>query len=192
MVKLFDVINSVGKNRDAEKSRNELLNKGYKKDHELSNNNNHVYYNDEKKDLIYNVRGSNSIRDIPTNIALATGYLKNTKRYMDSHKGLRQAKEKYKVDGATVTGESLGGGIASLISSKNDKVSTYNKATAPFQKSRSNENSYRVRGDAVSLFNANHKNVKTLDNNHIIVPSVVSNILNAHSADNLKNNNVFV
>jgi hypothetical protein len=191
MVKLFDVINSVG-NRNASESRNNLVSQGYIKDQSLSNRNNQVYYNDKKKDLIYNVRGSNSIKDIPTNIALATGFLKSTKRYMDSHQGLRQAKEKYKIDGVTITGESLGGGIASLISGKNDRVSTYNKATAPFQKSRKNENSYRVRGDAVSLFNANQKNVKTLDNKYDVMPSVATNILNAHSADNLKDKNIFV
>jgi hypothetical protein len=192
MVKLYDVINSVGKNRDADESRNKLVSQGYTQDKSLSNRNNQVYYNDKTNDLIYNVRGSNSIRDIPTNIALATGFIKNTKRYMDAHQGLRQAKSKYKIDGVKVTGESLGGGIASLISSNNDKVSTYNKATAPFQKSRNNEQSYRVQGDAVSLFNANHKNNKTLNNDHIIVPSVASNILNAHSANNLKDKNIYV
>jgi hypothetical protein len=63
---------------------------------------------------------------------------------------------------------------------------------ASFQKSRANEKSYRVRGDAVSLFNANHENVKTLNNDHIIVPSVASNILNAHTANNLKNKDIYV
>jgi hypothetical protein len=192
MVKLYDVINSVGKNRDADESRNKLVSQGYTKDKSLSNRNNQVYYNDKTNDLIYNVRGSNSIRDIPTNLALGLGFLKSTKRYIDSHQGLRQAKSKYKIDGVKVTGESLGGGIASLISSRNDKVSTYNKATAPFQKSRNNENSYRIQGDAVSLFNANHKNNKTLNNDHIIVPSVASNILNAHTANNLKDKNIYV
>ena len=189
MVQLYDVLSSGNRHSD---ERKKLSSQGYKIDKSLSNHNNQVYYNDKKKDLIYNVRGTHNLSDWGTNLALLTGNIKSTKRYMQSHKGLRDAKAKYKINGVTVTGESLGGGIASLISGKNDNVRTYNKATAPFQKSRNNEKSYRVAGDAVSLFNANHKNVKTLNNNNDVMPSIVSNVLNAHSADNLKNKNIYV
>lgn len=100
---------------------------------------------------------------------------------MEAHKGLRDAKAKYKIDGVKVVGESLGGAIASGISSNNDKVSTLNKASTIAQKVRPNENSFRVAGDAISLFNANNKNTKTIKNNNIIIPSTIANAYIAHT-----------
>ena len=49
---------------------------------------------------------------------------KESDRYKQSHKILRDAKSKYAVDNAVVTGHSLGHAMASGISSKNDKVIT--------------------------------------------------------------------
>jgi hypothetical protein len=189
MVQLYDVLNSVGNRQNA---REQLSQQGYKKDKSLSNHNNQVYYNKEKNDLIYNVRGSHNLRDFGTNLALVTGNLKSTKRYMDAHKGIRQAKAKYKIDGVKVTGESLGGAIASGISSQNDKVRTFNKASSINQKVRPNENSFRVAGDVVSLFNSNNKNTKTLKNNNIILPSALANAYIAHSSQALKNQDISI
>jgi hypothetical protein len=111
---------------------------------------------------------------------------------MDAHKGLRQAKAKYKIDGVKVIGESLGGAIASGISSQNDKVRTFNKASSIAQKVRPNENSFRVAGDVVSLFNSNNKNTKTLKNNNIISPSSLANAYIAHSSNSLKNQDISI
>lgn len=176
MVKLYDVLNK--KNLD-----------GYSLDKTLSNHNNQVYYNDKKHDLIYNVSGTHNLKDWGTNLALITGNLKKTERYMESHKGLRTAKEKYKIDGVTVTGNSLGGGIASLIHGKNDKSFTYNKASSFGQKERPSENSFRVANDVISLFNANNKNTKTLKNN--VLPSIKNSYL-SHSTNHLKKHNISI
>ena len=161
MVQLFDVLSSGNRHAD---ERKKLSSQGYKIDKSLSNHNNQVYYNDKKKDLIYNVRGTHNLSDWGTNLSLAAGRIKSTKRYMDAHKGLRQAKAKYKIDGVTVTGESLGGQIASLIHSKNDKAFTFNKASTIGQTERPTENSFRVAGDAISTFS----NAKTFKNPHVI------------------------
>jgi hypothetical protein len=189
MVQLYDVINSVGNRQN---QREKLSEQGYKKDKSLSNNNNQVYFNKEKNDLIYNVRGTHNLKDWGTNLALATGNLKKTQRYMDAHKGIRQAKAKYKINGVKVTGESLGGAIASGISSKNDNVYTFNKASSIAQKVRPNENSFRVSGDVVSIFNSNNKNTKTLKNNNVILPSSLANAYNAHSTNSLKNQDISI
>ena len=109
---------------------------------------------------------------------------------MDAHKGLRDAKKKYKIDGVTVTGESLGGQIASLIHSKNDKAYTFNKASTIAQKERPSEKSFRVAGDAISIFNSNK--TKTLKNPHIILPSTVANAYIAHSSSALKNHDISI
>jgi hypothetical protein len=55
--------------------------------------------------------GSHNIKDWGVNAYLLGGKLKQTKRYQQAHQGLRQAKEKYGVNSAVVTGSSLGGGI---------------------------------------------------------------------------------
>jgi hypothetical protein len=191
MVELYDVINQVG-NRNANESRDKLTEQGYKKDLELSNRDNQIYYNKDKNDVIYNVRGSNRFSDIGTNLSLITGNLKNTKRYMSTHKGIRDAKKKYNVDGINIVGNSLGSSIASNAGSKNDKITTYNKFSAPFQKTRSNETSYRTGSDIASIFNAGNGKTKTLKNKNKILPSLAANLLKAHSAENIKNKNISI
>jgi hypothetical protein len=47
---------------------------------------------------------------------LLAGKLKNTKRYQDAHTRLRNAKLKYGVNEAIISGDSLGGKISSFIS----------------------------------------------------------------------------
>ena len=185
MVQLYDVISSGNRHSD---ERKKLSSQGYNLDKKLSNHNNQVYYNDKKKDLIYNVRGTHNLSDWGTNLALATGNIKSTKRYMDAHKGLRDAKAKYKVDGVKVTGESLGGQIASLIHSKNDKAYTFNKASTIAQKERPSEKSFRFAGDAISIFNSNK--TKTLKNKNIILPSTLANAYLAHTTKT--NHNIII
>jgi hypothetical protein len=110
---------------------------------------------------------------------------------MQAHQGLRQAKEKYhKVDGVTVTGDSLGGGIAGYISSRNDKVSTLNKASTLGAKLRTNENTFRVEGDPISLFQVNKKRMLTLPNKNVKTHSSLLNAYNAHIPKSIKNHNI--
>jgi hypothetical protein len=67
---------------------------------------------------------------------------KESDRYKQSHKALRDAKSKYAIDNAVVTGHSLGHAVASGISSKNDKVITLDGAYTLGQKTRPNTTHY--------------------------------------------------
>jgi hypothetical protein len=185
MVQLYDVVQSSFK--DANQQRSNLEKHGYKRDDEISNHNRQVYFNPEKNDLIYNITGSHNLKDLGTNLYLAAGHIKNTNRYFDEHKGLRQVKEKYKVVKATVSGYSLGGTLAGYVGSKSDNIVTLNKGSTIGQRVRSGENAFRVGGDLVSLMNKNSKHMKTLKNQNMTTPF---NALKAHSSSNIKNYNI--
>ena len=121
---LYDVL----KNGYNKKKKDNL--NGYIIDKSLSNNNHQTYYNPTDKKLIFNVNGTNRATDWITNLKLATGFgYKESNRFKDSHKAIREAKKKYNVNNATVTGHSQGGLTAQYISSKGDKVVTLDKAT---------------------------------------------------------------
>jgi CRISPR/Cas system-associated protein endoribonuclease Cas2 len=179
MTNLHNVISSGYKN--AHTQRQNLLKDGYLRDSQLSNHNKQVYFNKEKNDMIYNVSGTHNLKDIGTNIYLATGNIKKTNRYLEAHEGLRQIKLYYKVNKATVSGDSLGGNIAGYISSKNDNVVSLNKAAVVGQRVRGNEKAFRVSGDVVSLMNANSKHMNTIKNQGMTTPyaaHVPSSIIN--------------
>ena len=88
-------------------------------------------------------------------MALTFGKLKDTDRYKDSDKRLKQAKSKYGVSSALVVGHSLGGLIAKYIASSSDKVVQYSSASVIGESKRDNTTSYRTSGDLVSLLNKN-------------------------------------
>jgi hypothetical protein len=184
MVQLYDVINNGYK-----KSENQKI-KGYDRDPDLSNHNHQTYVSHDKKDLIFNVSGTHSSKDWRTNIAYATGNIKKTERYKTSHEALRMGKEKYKLNGVTVTGDSLGGAVASKIHSNSDKAYTFNKASTIHEKLRPSEKSFRVQSDVVSLLGSRQKNVTTLNNQNGISRSKLYNRYKAHMPHNLKNVNI--
>lgn len=155
---------------------------GFKLDKDLSNGNNQVYFNKTNGKLIYNVNGTRNLRDWGTDFISAFGGLKSTNRYKDADKKLQQAKKKYNTN-AIITGHSLGGGISSLISKKDDKVYTLNKYGLG-NKIKENEEGLRTSGDVVSLLNLNSKHMKTIKSNHSINP------IKAHDVDNIKNQNI--
>jgi len=182
--------NSYAKKKD---QKNAFKDKGYIYDEQLSNKNNAIYYNPETKKVMHSVKGTNpfSAKDLYTDAMLSMGMLKKTDRYKDSHKKLRQAKEKYGTDTADIVGHSLGGSISSYIGSKNDKVHTLDKGATFMQKSRNNEKAYRTEGDAVSLLNKNSKNMTTIKNpNKKSVFGKAVDALNAHNVDNIKNSGI--
>lgn len=172
------------------KTKPDLSKHGFILDEDLSNRNQQTYYNPTEKKLIYNVSGTKNLGDWGVNSYLLAGKLKETARYKDAHKGLREAKAKYGVDGAFLTGDSLGGGISSYIGSKNDKVNTFNKATVLGSKSRRNTTDWRIAGDPVSLINKTRKHSKTLSNRNLITPFSAYNAYNAHLPHNLKNRGI--
>jgi hypothetical protein len=88
-------------------------------------------------------------------------------------------------------GHSQGAYTAGMISGKNDKVITLNKAATIGQKVRNNETHYRT-NDLVSLLNANSKHTVNLqpDNKQTGIKTV--DAYNNHLVDAIKNKNIFI
>ena len=140
---------------------------GFEYDSQLSNHNHQVYYDPKDKKLLFSVTGTHNAHDWLDNIKLGLGYgFKESNRYKESHKALRDAKSKYHVNNATVVGHSQGGYTAQNISSTGDKVLTFDSATTIGHKLRTGEN-YRYAGDLVSLLDSNKKHSKTINNNKV-------------------------
>ena len=197
------------------KDKEERLN-GYILDKSLSNDLHQTYYHPQKKKLLYNVRGTASAGDWITDAKLLFGKgFKESDRYKEAHKGLRDAKAKYGTDSATVVGHSLGGQISNYIGGGNDKVITLNKA-ATFGSSLRKGTHYRNQGDIVSSLDIGKTHMKTLANENkggvlktlgkaaLAVASenpalgvatakeTANHILDAHKVDNLKDKPIFV
>ena len=200
LIDLHQLINNTYADRNKQEGALERF--GYNYDKDLSNETNQVYYNPEQNKLIHGVRGTASLSDIGTDIYLATGNLKKTNRYKDSLNIYNKAKSKYNNAPTTLVGHSLAGGIISELPSDDikDKVISVDKGSAPFHRSRKNENSYRTSGDLVSIANINSSKTKTLNQyNKSLNPyyfnsgvNYLYNALQAHKTDNLKNSNIFV
>ena len=174
-------------------SEHKLKDEGFIMDQQLSDSNNKIYYNKDKKQLIHNVLGSHTTKDWFVHnplIGVGIGF-KNTNRYKDSHKKLREAKAKYNAPNATVIGHSQGGYTAGMISSKGDKVYTLNKAATIGQKVRGNETHYRTQ-DLVSLMNANSKHTVNLRSDARQTISAPLNIVNNHIVSAIQNKPIFV
>jgi hypothetical protein len=182
---LYDAIkNSYSKN----KAKNL---KGYNLDESLSNHNQQVYYNPSKKSLLYTVAGTHNLADVGTDIYLGLGKLKDTNRYKEADRTLKEAKKKYNVNKATVAGHSLGGSIAGYIGNPDvDSIYTLDKGATIGQPVRKGEKAYRSKGDVVSLLNSNDPNMKNLINPNQQTGRFVKDTLNAHLADNIKYNNI--
>jgi hypothetical protein len=176
------------------KQKNALKEDGFEYDGQLSNDNEQVWYRPRDHQLIFNVSGTHNLKDWGTDLWLAFGDLKGTDRYKEADDILKKAKSKYGVVSADLTGHSLGGGIVSLLGSKNDNVKTLDKATTLFQPTRSNEQSYRTSGDIVSIANANSTRTKTLSNPNqgshtgVFPLDFVRDTYNAHDIKNIGNN----
>jgi hypothetical protein len=163
---------------------------GYQLDTSLSNKNNKVFYNQAQNKLIVIVKGTNptSAQDVYTDVALSFGRLKNTDRYKDSDKRLKQAKQKYGVSSALVVGHSLGAIISKYIAGSSDKVVQYNSASVIGEKPRDNVTSYRTSGDLVSLLNKNTSITLNKEKTNISDAfGSVGRALSSHELDQIKN-----
>ena len=161
-------------------------NHGYNFDKDLSNIHSRVYYHPDEKNLLISLRGTkNLLNDVPTDLAILTGNLKNTDRYKHSKEVLDKAKDKYKTN-ATIIGHSAGGSLASAVNSDDrDKIITFNKGAGLLHKSNQaklNENAYRVNGDIVSSLSSYDSNIKSLENTKH----------NPHFLNNLDNQPIYV
>ena len=148
MTSLYDVLDNGYKHK--KQKQKQLGN--YILDESLSNHNHQTYYDPNNNKLLFNVTGTHNAKDWLTNLKLATGIAyKESDRYKQSHKALRDAKQKYNSQNAVIVGHSQGGATAQNISSKGDRVLTLDKATTIGGKSRENSKNYRTNGDVVSL-----------------------------------------
>ena len=184
---LHDVIkNSYAKNKA--KSM-----KGYNLDENLSNHNQQVYYNPNNKKLLYSVAGTHNWDDVGTDIYLGAGHLKDTNRYKEADRTLKQAKQKYGVNKAMIAGHSLGGSIAGYVGNPDvDSIMTLDKGATAFQPIRKGEHAYRTKGDAISFINANDPNMKNLINPNQQTGHSIKDALKAHNVGNVKYSNISI
>ena len=191
-IKLYDALKSSYGNSE---SKSKLKNAGYEYDNSLSSGNQQVWYNPNDKKLMVNVAGTHNLSDWGTDLYLGLGKLKDTNRYKEAEKVLKEAKNKYSPSQTTITGHSLGSQIGANIASKNDFFYGLDGGYTIGQKTRSydgNHKHFRTSGDAVSLFGANAKNMTTLSNPNFQSGIIPFDAFNAHNIDNIKNENIYV
>ena len=167
--------------KSKEMSENELKEHGYNYDRELSNINDRVYFNPNDDKLLISYRGTkNLINDIPTDLAILTGNLKNTSRHKQGQATYEKAKQKYNKDSVTLVGHSLGGSLASSIGGKNDNIITYNKGVGLIKShdEKANEKAFRHVLDPVSALGSLKSNQTTIGN-------LNDNILHSHNTSML-------
>ena len=140
-------------------SANLLDKSGYEFDDALSNIQSRVYHNPKDNKVLVTFRGTkNWLNDIPTDLAVLTGNLKNTQRYKDSKKVYENAKQKYNTDKITLAGHSMGSSLANAIGSKNDDIYTFNKGVGfNNPNTKKNEHAYRTNTDIISLLSVGDK-----------------------------------
>lgn len=171
---------------------------GFIIDNDLSNHNQQIYYNPNNKKLLMSGTGTHNLSDVWTDVALAFGKLKDTNRYKEAKSTLENAKKKYGVDNAIITGHSLFGTIGGYIGNpQKDQIYTLDKGATIGQKVRKGEKAFRTEGDAVSLLNANAKHMTTIGKPTAVIspttPSLigmVKNVLDSHNVDAIKNSGI--
>lgn len=160
-------------------SANLLDKSGYEFDDALSNIQSRVYHNPKDNKVLVTFRGTkNWLNDIPTDLAILTGNLKNTQRYKDSKKVYENAKQKYNTDKVTLAGHSLGGSLVNAVGSKNDDIYTFNKGVGLLNpNTKKNEHAYRTHTDLISALSAFDKHQHSFGGLGPILP--------AHEVDRL-------
>jgi len=161
---------------------------GYDYDQDLSNDNQQVYFNKDKKHLMFSVTGTHNASDIGTDLKMMVSKdgVKNTDRYREARDTLNKAKNKYNPSSTTGIGHSLGGTIISNLDGIDTKT-TMNKAhTNPFTKTPGNETHIRTYGDAVSFLSRGNKHTHNVLGGNITDPK---SWLKAHNTDNIKKYN---
>lgn len=188
-VKLYDVLKAFYDNN----KKTELNKYGFVFQPEYSSGKLQSFWNADDQVLIFSVRGTDptSLADLRTDVSLAVGRLKQTKRYTDAESMLKRAKLGLKPKKTVVCGFSLGGTIASGIASSNDRVYTFNRGSTIGSKIKSNETAYRVAGDIIS---ANLTGAKTLPKDTGLKDYLggVGQALSSHEIDQLANDDVLI
>lgn len=186
----------LGYTRDLNKQRKVLKKYGYIIDPQLTNEREHIVaFNPNDKKLLFVSQGTEPVssKDIATDLLLAQGALKSTKRYNDDRNALLKAREKYKPEEKNIilAGHSLGGAIVNSLAPGKSQAYTYNAAFTPGQKARENVHNYRTQGDAISIF-APEKTTNTLANiTNASATRPLNYLLKAHEVENIKDLPVF-
>ena len=154
---------------DDNKKKKKLLKKyGFRLDEDLSSHNQTVAYNPNNQRMLYSVAGTHNMDDGKTDLQLAFGNLKRSKRYKEAVNTLDRAKNKYKNSKENIiTGESLGGTITSYLP-YDDKTRAFavNSGYTIGQPTRTRQGrltNYRIKGDLISGLSAGHENQNTLN-----------------------------
>jgi dienelactone hydrolase len=165
---------------DKNNSADLLKNAGYNFDKDLSNIQSRVYHNPKDNKVLVTFRGTkNLLNDIPTDLAILTGNLKNTQRHRDSKQVYENAKKKYNTNGVTLVGHSMGGSLGNAVGQKNDTIYTFNKGVGfNNPNTKANERAYRTSTDLISVLSAGDKHQHN-------VSGFNANLLHAHEVDRL-------
>jgi hypothetical protein len=86
---LKDVLKSSYK--DKGKQKQELAKHGFFYDSMLSNANEQIYYNPKTNKLLNTVTGTHNVQDWGTDLYLSAGHLKDTNRYKEADRALKEA-----------------------------------------------------------------------------------------------------
>jgi hypothetical protein len=195
MPKLYDALKASYESIEDAKKR--LLKDDFILINELSNHNQKIFFNPKTKKLLMVGAGTHNLSDIGTDIYLAAGKLKNTKRYKEAKEVLEKARNLFpSAKGVEIVGHSLFGAIASGIGKKTDKITTYNKGVTIGQKTRPNEHAYRTEGDIVSILSDKpitlNKKTQNLRQHKSVQNVSVPTFFKSHNLENLKNSNINV
>ena len=179
----------IGYTRDLKKQRQALKNYGYVIDTDLTRPREQVVaYNPLAKKLLVIENGTDpkSVKDLGTDLLLATGSIKDTRRYVDAKNAITKARQKYDVpaENINIIGHSLGGQITNMVVPNGANAYNYNPAYTPNQKVKSNIHNFRTEGDIVSAFSPK-ETTKVLPNTHE-GDKGVNYLLKSHEVENIK------
>jgi hypothetical protein len=152
----------------------------YKVDKKLSGQRVQVYHNPETDKTIVVHRGTASLQDWGTNVAMAFGI--KGKRYKHAKKIQDQAEEKYGKKNIITMGHSQGGRWAELLGRDTAEVITLNKPTLPLDvigrdKVPKNQTDIKTTKDPVSVFRKYQGGNKAEE----IVSNIIANPIAEHS-----------
>lgn len=168
------IANSYKKRKDQQQ---ELC--GFTRDDILSNSTTSIY-KDKTSDLALVIhRGTKTMKDVGTDVAVAFGFAKWTSRVRCALVVQKIAVRKYGKSNVVTIGHSLGGKIAEIVGVKGKLILTYNKAVSfdSMFHTSNNQKDIRTRFDLVSGLGVFHKQVT--------IPSSL-NPLEAHSTGPLE------
>jgi hypothetical protein len=191
-LKLYKAL-KIGYLRDENKQAKALGRFGYQLDRRISDGRQTmVAYNPMENKVLFveNGTAAHSSKDLQTDMILALGGIKQTKRYEETKNAYAAAKDKYKGAEFVSAGHSLAGGLLNAIVPKGDQSYTYNPAIVGQPLNRNVEN-YRTRGDVVSLLSPEKNTTQLVNANESTVPTK-NYLLKAHAIANIQNLPVFL